>query len=115
MMNDDDLDRALFELPLADPPAGLRASILAMTAYSPQPIVRTWETIAIGVALAALTWLSLSIVTSDGPIARFAGALGQTLAGVLTDRQTLVWLGTGGIAVMVILLADARPAVRRRS
>ena len=35
--SDDALDRALFALPLEEPPAGLRASILLATAYRPAP------------------------------------------------------------------------------
>ena len=51
----DDLDRALFALPLEEPPAGLRASILRATVFAgpavASPLGRA-ETVGIGIALA---------------------------------------------------------------
>ena len=59
-MNDDfdELDRALFALPLEAPPPGLRQSILNATVYARAqaaagPEIRTWELLAVGIALAA--------------------------------------------------------------
>ena len=46
--DDDDLDRLLFALPLEEPPADLRASILTATAYRAAPVFKPWEVSIIG-------------------------------------------------------------------
>ena len=51
--SDDSLERALFALPLEEPPSDLRASILAATAFRPAPPFGVWEVAALG-ALAAV-------------------------------------------------------------
>ena len=101
-MNDDfdELDRALFALPLEAPPPGLRQSILNATVYARAqaaagPEIRTWELVVVGIALAAATWLILSLLASKG----FAAAFDADLLGAgraIADPTTLVWLGAGG-------------------
>lgn len=49
----DALDRALFALPLEEPPADLRSSILLSTAYRPVSPFSFWE-IAVAGALGAV-------------------------------------------------------------
>ena len=63
-MNDDfdELDRALFALPLETPPPGLRESILNATVYAQaraalEPVARPWEAWLAGGALAVAVWL----------------------------------------------------------
>ncbi len=65
-MNDDfdELDRALFALPLETPPPGLRAAILLSTigaqrrACAHLAPFATWEILALGTAIAVAVWLA---------------------------------------------------------
>ena len=54
-MTDDDLDRALFALPLEEPPADLHRRIMAATVLRPAPEFRQWElwALVLGVVLLA--------------------------------------------------------------
>jgi hypothetical protein len=115
MMNDDELDRALFALPLAEPPPDLRASILASTIFAPRPMMRTWETIVIGVVLAVVAWLVLGVLTSGGPVATLISLKASMLTAIFTNPETLLWLGMGGLIAMILIAIDLRPALRRRS
>ncbi len=47
-MTDDELDRALFALPLEEPPADLHGRILAATVLRPAPTFRVWELLHAG-------------------------------------------------------------------
>jgi hypothetical protein len=60
-MTDDEIERALFALPLEEPPAGLHARILAATINHPRQIFRAWEIWAIGTLLAVMCWLGFQI------------------------------------------------------
>jgi hypothetical protein len=115
MMNDDELDRALFALPLAEPPAGLRASILALTVHAPRPMMRTWETVTVGIVLALVAWLALSVLTAGGPIETLVAQTSSALTGVFTNRETLLWLALGGATVLLANVLDPRLVLRRRS
>ena len=42
-MTDDELDRALFALPLEEPPADMHERIMAATVLRAGPAFRTWE------------------------------------------------------------------------
>jgi hypothetical protein len=93
----DELDRALFALPLAEPPAGLRAAILRATVYA-QPVAsaafgRT-ETIVIGVVLALAAWLLIACV-ADRALAAGLDALVLDVVRGLADTRTILWLGFG--------------------
>jgi hypothetical protein len=93
----DELDRALFALPLAEPPAGLRAAILRATVYA-QPVAtaafgRT-ETIVIGVVLALAAWLLIACVANRALAAGLDALVLATVHG-LTDTRTILWLGFG--------------------
>jgi hypothetical protein len=112
-MNDDhdDLDRALFALPLEEPPAGLRASILHSTVFASQaaqaPLGRL-ETTVIGVVLALATWLAILLVTDRA----LAGSLETLLAAsfaALTETQTVFWLGLGAAVAAWLSLAGSLP------
>jgi hypothetical protein len=99
----DDLDRAIFALPLEVPPPGLRASILQATiAPAPRvaPAFRQWEIAAIG-ALAALgVWLALGLGTNRGfDEALTSGALAAGRA--FADPQVLVWLLAGVVVAAI--------------
>ena len=67
-----------------------------MTVYAPQPIMRTWETVGIGIALATLAWLVISI----GPPAarsRTSPAARDKRSWACFPTANPVWLGTGGV------------------
>jgi len=111
-MNDefDDLDRALFALPLAAPPPGLRESILRATIYAPvaEPAFRPWEIAAIGAAIAVAVWLGILLVSDhgfDSGVTASALALGRAFA----DPATLTWLSVGGGIATWLTLAGSAP------
>ncbi len=93
----DDLDRAIFALPLEPPPAGLRESILRVTSgatIAARPAFHTWEIGLVGIGLAVLTWLLATFVTdhtfASGVVAQAGAVLAQ-----LAETRTLAWLVTG--------------------
>jgi hypothetical protein len=101
-MNDDfdELDRALFALPLEAPPPGLRQSILRATVYAPRAAAEPfhqWESIFAGTAAAIGVWLIFAMVTIHG----FAASLNTELLAighVFVQPNFLIWLGAGGAA-----------------
>jgi hypothetical protein len=106
-MNDDydDLDRALFALPLATPPAGMREAILRATIFAQAPSVafRTWEVAILGTLLAVGVWLSLFLL-GDPERAAFVSAQISFLTATLAAPATLVWLAAGtGVAASLTL------------
>jgi hypothetical protein len=117
-MNDDfdELDRALFALPLEEPPAGLRQSILNATIYAPvqvaiapvvvPPVVRPWEVSLVGGAVAIALWLVYALVTDKS----FGPALTASVVNFargFSDPTTLVWLGAGGAIAAWLVLFNA--------
>jgi hypothetical protein len=121
-MNDDfdDLDRALFALPLATPPPGLRASILNATVYAPKhrpatSLARPWEFWACGAALAVAAWLVAAIVTQRA----FAAAFNADVLAVVrtfSDPTTFSWFAVGCVlAATIWYLGDTRLRLPTRS
>ncbi len=107
----DDLDRALFALPLAEPPADLRAAILRATVYAPlgaQAAFGRLEMIAIGVMLALASWLTLATVMNPRAAGSLEGALAILVRG-LADPQTLLWLGVGALTAVWLSVAGFAP------
>lgn len=101
-MNDDfdDLDRALFALPLEVPPDGLRAAILQTTSHAAIPsfALGRLDIALIGSVAAIAVWLLLALVTQP--------ALGNTIALQLlavtrafAAPSTILWLAAGGAVV----------------
>jgi hypothetical protein len=121
-MNDefDDLDRALFALPLETPPPGLRASILNATIYArvPRPapsLARPWELWACGVALAVATWLVVAIVTQRAFAAAFNADVYQAVR-AFAEPTTLSWVAVGCVlAATIWYLGDTNPRLPTRS
>jgi hypothetical protein len=120
--SDDELDRALFNLELEEPPADLRSSILAATIYrqeQPSP-VRPWEVWALGIICAVLTWVMVLLARGTAPgasvsIAAFAGEAVR----LFSQPQTLFWIAIGGGAALwlsqlnLIVAPGASRATRR--
>ncbi len=101
--NDEELERALFALDLEEPPADLRASILAATIYRAPVPVKPWEVWALGALCAVLTWVLLLVARgAAAPTVETVSAyINQGLAFFL-QPQTLVWTALGGCAALWI-------------
>ncbi|HZY99476.1 MAG TPA: hypothetical protein VFE36_07870 [Candidatus Baltobacteraceae bacterium] len=94
--DDDALDRALFALPLEEPPADLRASILTSTVYRPAPAFSFWEITGLGVIAAVLVWLVALIAMGGGTLfVQTISAIASSLARPLSNVTTLAWLAAG--------------------
>ena len=94
--DDDALDRALFSLPLEEPPADLRASILTSTVYRPAPVFSFWEITGIGVMAAVFGWLVALIAMGGGALfLHTISTIVTTVARPLTNVTTLAWLAAG--------------------
>ena len=63
-MDDAALERALFALPLEEPPADLRGRILAATVYRPALPFKMWEVWLIGTLMALAVWLMIAVLTA---------------------------------------------------
>ena len=96
---DDELDRAIAALPLAEPPAGFHARVMAATVYRTEPAMRGWEVWLIGTLVAVAAWLTWMVATTPNAAERIANALiyGVQSAG-LTSPYTMMWLAAGASA-----------------
>lgn len=103
--NDDELDRALFNLELEEPPADLRSSILAATIYrQEQPAAaRPWEVWAIGIACAVLTWIVVLLARGmAAPASVSVASYVDEGVRLFSQPQTLFWTAVGGGAALWI-------------
>jgi hypothetical protein len=109
----DALDRALFALPLEEPPADLRSSILLATAYRPVSPFAFWELAVAGALGAVAVWLLILLVMGGGSLfLHTANAIATSIATVLANAQTLIWLAAGGaIALWLSLFTVSQPVV----
>ncbi|MDE2481445.1 MAG: hypothetical protein KGN02_04575 [bacterium] len=95
--SDDALDRALFALPLEEPPADLRAAILTATVYRPAPLFKPWELALIGTIVAIVLWLGALIVMGGGALfVESIEKLGVAVIRAFASTTTLAWLAAGG-------------------
>jgi hypothetical protein len=99
--SDEDLEQALFALPLEEPPTDLRASILAATIYRTPFTVKPWEVWLFGALLALLTW-ALVLVATGGAMPTIATVSSYALAAltIFATPQTLFWIAVGGAAAL---------------
>lgn len=115
-MTDDELERALFALPLEEPPIDLRAGILAATVDRPRLTFRAWEIWAVGTLVAFMVWLAFLVATSvpdiGGQIARAMSYGVDRFAEAITPA-TVMWLGLGA-SFAVWVSAFSLPASRRK-
>ena len=111
--SDDALDRALFALPLEEPPADLRASILTATVYRPAPLFKPWEIVVLGAIAAIVTWLVAVVVLGGGAL--FIDSLetiGSSIAR-LSNFTTLAWIAAGGgAAIWLSIFTGFQPEAR---
>jgi len=108
----DEIDRALFALPLEDPPKDLHQSILALTVYAPSEAENRaglWEAIAAGFSLALAAVLAWTVFRNPAFGAQIVAAF--TLFGRgFADQATLAALTAGCSAVAWVSLMTFRPA-----
>lgn len=111
---DDDLDRLLFSLPLEEPPADLRASILSATIYRPAFALRPWELWMLG-AIAALTvWLCVLVARGGGTaFMKTLSVLGAGATHTLLVQNTWLWLAAGVGAAFWLLILNPAPMPSR--
>lgn len=103
--SDDALDRALFALPLEEPPIELRAAILAATVYRPAPAFSGWEIGALAAILAVVISLVAAVVAGGGVLFTHSiEAIGTTLVRSLSNFSVLAWLAAGGATAIWLSL-----------
>ncbi len=94
---DDELERALWELPLEQPPADLRTSILAATIYRPAPVSSAWDLWAAAVLCALLTWLLLLVARGgQGAAVSNISLYVHDALKAFAAPATLFWICVGG-------------------
>jgi len=97
--DDDDLDRAIAALPLAEPPAGFHARVMAATVYRAEPLVRNWEVWLIGTLVALAAWLCWLVAATPHAAEQLTYFTTQALErSGLTSDSTLLWLAVGASA-----------------
>ena len=102
---EDALDRALFALPLEEPPAGLRASILMATSYRPAPAFSFLELGALGVAGAVAVWFAVLLVLGGGSLfVHTLATISSVISRALASPATLAWLAAGGATALWVSL-----------
>ena len=109
--SDDALDRALFALPLEEPPEGMRASILTATVYRPVPAFAPWEIAAIGAVAAVGIWFAILIAMGGGTLfAHTLDTIGQSFTHAFSNMGNLAWTGAGiATAVWLTLFMGSQP------
>ncbi len=108
--SDEELERALFALPLEEPPADLRASILAATVYRPPLPVKPWEVWALGAVCALLVWV-LVLVAKGGAAPELTAFESYVNEGLKLFEQpaALFWIALGGGAAAWISQLNLTP------
>ena len=108
----DELERAILELPLEEPPEGLRASILLATAYRPAPAFSFVELAAVGSIGAIAIWLLVLLVLGGGSLfVHTLATIGSVLSRTFSNVSFLAWLAAGGAtALWLTLFTGFQPA-----
>ncbi|MDQ2866768.1 MAG: hypothetical protein M3R51_11150 [Candidatus Eremiobacteraeota bacterium] len=111
--DDDALERALFALPLEEPPSDLRASILAATVYRPAPIFSLYERLGLGAIAALLISLLILVAMGGGTLfIHSAQAIGSAFEHSVLNFSTLAWLAAGGAtAIWLSIFTGFQPLV----
>jgi len=113
--SDDELERALFGLPLEEPPADLRASILAATIYRAPAPFKAWEVWALGAIVALAVWLVWLIIAGGADRAFDTMALiGGEIATFFSQPLNLVWLTVGGATALWMSQLNLTPLSLRQ-
>jgi hypothetical protein len=111
MHDSDALERAILELPLEEPPAGLRSSILLATAYRPAPAFSFLELAALGAFGAVALWLVVLLVLGGGALfIHTLAVIGSVLSRTFSNAGVLAWLAAGGAtALWLTLFTGSQP------
>ncbi|GAC1401843.1 MAG: hypothetical protein NVSMB64_00690 [Candidatus Velthaea sp.] len=116
-MTDDELERALFALPLEEPPADLRARILGATIYRPRLTIRAWEIYVVGTLAALAVWMAVFVMTGVPDAGgRLTSSLVTAFEGIgsAVSTTTTLWIVLGiSSALWVSQLTLPQPARRR--
>ncbi len=115
-MTDDELERALFALPLEEPPADLRHRILSATVYRPRMIFRAAEIWGLGTALAIMVWLSWYVVSGLPNLGgKFSFIFSNVIAvvGAAIPAHAWLWLALGISSAIWISQVSLMPARSR--
>ena len=112
--DDDRLERALFDMPLEEPPADLRESILAQTIHRPPATMHPWEVWAYGVACAMLAWVLILVLrgAAHGSFTVAESYAGSLLA-AFARPQVLFWLAAGASAAIWISHLNFMPRAQK--
>lgn len=112
-MTMDELERAIMELPLEEPPAGLRASILLATAYRPAPAFAFHELAAIGTLGAVALWLIVLLVSGGGSLfVHTLSAIASLVLRSFSNAAFVSWLAAGcAAALWLTLLTGSHPVI----
>jgi len=114
MNHDDDLDRAIAALPLAETPAGFHARVMVATVYRPELAVRGWEVWVIGTVVAVAAWLSWLVATTPHAVEGMTDAAVYAVQSTgLMSTYTVLWLAVGMSAAWWISQLSV-PATRSR-
>lgn len=107
----DALDRALFALPLEEPPADMRASILHATVYRQHHAFPWWESVTFGALGAVGIWLLVAIVLGGGSLfVHTLAAITSTVIVTLSHGANAMWLAAGAAtAVWLSLFTGFQP------
>ncbi len=107
----DELDRALLALPLEEPPAGLRSSILFATAYRRAPAFSFWEVTFMGVLGAVGVWLLVLLALGGGQLfLHTLAAIGASVMQLLSNWTIVAWVAAGGAtALWLTLFTGSQP------
>ena len=109
--SDEELERALFALDLEEPPADLRASILASTIYRQPVPVKPWEVWALAGLCAVLVWLGVLLAHGTNvPAFTTIGAYVGVVLSALAKPQMLFWLAAGAGMVLWVSQLNLTPA-----
>jgi hypothetical protein len=113
--SDDELERALFAMPLEEPPAELRASILAGTIYRAPAPFKAWEVWTLGAIVGLAVWLVWLIVAGGADSAmETIGIIGGYITAFFTQPLNLVWLTLGGATALWMSQLNLTPLSLRQ-
>ena len=112
--DDDALDRALFALPLEEPPMDLRASILRATIYAPAPVFKAWELAVLGAVAAVMVWFVALIVMGGATLfldsVQVIGTM--VMRSIAQNGATIAWVAAGGAAaIWLSIFTGFQPAI----